>query len=461
MKEVKYTTAELDVDDIDCGSNSFMKNLNGIIRFVLFFSMAVALINNSAMLMNFTVIITLGYCFFASLENNFYILCGVSLFENVFKLDGNIAWFAILIIFVIKLFLRNNFYINVSALLACGVTLCLELMLDFSIESKGQLLVNLVLVVFVFVAFSKIELLKLDALSVVWTLLASFIAVIYYLLSMYGGINEFLNSFMLSTYAFRFGHSFGDTVGGAMAIPLYTTMIIACAITCYIKMPKLSLTQKVLLAISIFVSVLFGAMTVSRSFYLGVLIILVSLLFFKNSESKQGKYLIFALLFISLMFIAFSESEFVSKIFSNLQLRLDNGVETGSGGRTDIWISCIGYLLKNPLNMIFGMGATNYIDIGVAKGELFSAGAHNLLLDFFMSWGIAGACLTISFLIFIFKKQKNSNHVFSSQTLIPLMAYVFFAMTALRTCSLKTWMFLLIAYVFLNNSIFDNERKVL
>lgn len=422
-------------------SNNFMLFFNSIIIAALFFVMAQALIVDNDSLMTIAVILTIVYCLLSKAENIFYVLCGMTMFESVFKVSGDIVWFVPLLILVFKLLIKDGFRINSIAVTSLMIIFSLELILDFSNGSMGQLLVNLVTVIFVFVVFSKINILKINAFSIVFVLTMAFSAVVYYLLSMYGGMGGFISSFMSSVYAYRFGHSYGDTIGGAMAIPLYTTMLVSCGLSCYMRSIHLKISQKFLIIIAVIISIVFGAMTISRSFYLGLIVTLISILFFRSSENKKIKRFIVIFAVIALLFLLFSESDVIKKVLSNLQLRLDNGMEKGSGGRTDIWISCIEYLLEHPLRLLFGMGATNYISIGSATGELFAAGAHNLIIDFIMSWGIIGTSVLLIFLVNIYKQQKLNNNKFNYQSVIPLITYAFFAMTALRSCSLKTWMF--------------------
>ncbi len=437
----------------------FLSYLKPIMLAVLFFVMAQALVKDNGSLMTITVMITIGYCMIAKNENIFYILCGMAMFESVFKIGGNVMWFVPLLILAFKLLYRDKFRCNSDAVCSLLLIFCLELLLDFSNGSMGQLVVNLSAVIFVFIVFSKISILKLNAFSIVFSLLIGFLAVIYYLLSMYGGIGAFISSFMSAAYAYRFGHSYGDTVGGAMAIPLYTTMLISCGLTCYLKIDKLRFFQKVLILLAVVVSCIFGALTISRSFYTGLIVTIIAILLFKSSDKKHIKSKMLFFVILAIAFLYFTEADVINKIFSDLQLRLDRGMEIGSKGRMDIWMSSLGYLFEHPLNMLLGMGSTNYVQIGNETGELFSAGTHNLFIDFLMSWGVVGATVLIIFLIRIYRHLRNNSLNFNSQSLIPLITYIFFAMTALRSCSLKTWIFLLIVYVFMNEAIYKQEGE--
>ena len=138
------------------------KYLTAIIVIVLFFTMAQSLIDENEALMTICVVLTIGYCLFAKAEGIFYILCGMTMFENVFKINGDIAWFIPLIILAIKLLLSGRGRVMLNTLCSLVVIFIFELILDAPNGSFGQLLVNLVTITFVFIVFSNINVLKLD-----------------------------------------------------------------------------------------------------------------------------------------------------------------------------------------------------------------------------------------------------------------------------------------------------------
>lgn len=422
---------------------------NHVFWCVIYFVIAYSLTINNASIITIAVVCSAMYCIFAKVENIFALLCGLSMFEAVFKVQDDNAWFLLLLILSAKILFRRNMMMKAGYTISCIFIISLELILDFSNVSYGQLLVDLTCIIFVFCAFGNIENLKVNVYDILFSMSFSFFGVVYYVLTMDGGIGKFLKSFMSASYAYRFGHAYGDTVGGAMAIPLYAALIISCSITILLLKKNDSLYQNILIIFSSFVALIVGAMTVSRSFYLCLLITLLFFLFFKSNNNKMSKIGIILLIIVGCAFLFFSESQIVEKVFSSLQLRMDAGVEEGTGGRTDIWLSCVNYLLDHPLRLLFGCGASYYPQLGALLNEMFSAGSHSLILDLMMSWGICGTVIILMVCILPLKHALQRVHNLSKHSFMPLITYLTFAMTALRCCNMKTWMFLFVAFSFI------------
>ena len=415
----------------------------------IYFAIAYSLTINNASIITMAVACSAIYCVFAKIENIFALLCGLSMFEAVFKIQGDNAWFLLLLILSVKILYRKNMRMKAKYAISCFFIIGLEFILDFSNVSYGQLLVDLTCIIFVFCVFGNIESLKVNVYDILFSMSFSFFGVVYYVLTMDGGISKFLRSFMSASYAYRFGHAYGDTVGGAMAIPLYAALIISCGITVFLLKKNRSLYQNIFIVFSSFVALIVGAMTVSRSFYLCLLITLLFFLLFRSSNSKMSKIGIILLIVGVCAYLFFSESQIVEKVFSNLQLRMDAGVEEGTGGRTDIWLSCANYLLDHPLRLLFGCGVSYYPQLGVLRGEMFSAGSHSLILDLMMSLGVLGTAMIAMVCILPLKHALKSVHNLSKHSFMPLITYLTFAMTALRCCNMKTWMFLFVAFSFI------------
>ena len=80
-------------------------------------------------------------------------------------------------------------------------------------------------------------------------------------------------------------------------------------------------------------------------------------------------------------------------------------------GRDDIYISCFEFLKEHPLTLLFGLGARNYIEVGVIGDYAFQKMAHNLLLDGIMAWGILGVSAFIFITALFIKKGIRQNQV--------------------------------------------------
>lgn len=426
------------------------RHINKILWTVIYCLITQSLVTNNTIFLTVGVFLAIGYSIFATIGNVFSLLCGLSMFEAVFSIQGDNAWFIILLILVAKIIISNNMRINAMALCSCLLLCCMEFVLDSSGAGFGQIIVNVSCIIFVVMSFSNISKINARIYDIIFALTVAFLGVAYYVIIMEGGIGQYMSSFMSSAYAYRFGHNYGETVGGAMAIPLYASLIVSCIITYFLLGKKIRITHKVFGIISMSIALVVGAMTVSRSFYLCLIMTFLLFLLFRSKGRELSKL---GIIFVALIIIAivfFTQSDIVNKLLESLQLRMDAGVEEGTGGRTDIWESCIAYLLNNPIRLLFGSGATNYKLIGEAQNEIFSAGAHNLILDLIMSWGLLGTGLLMNVFISTVKNIKNSGTVFYKHSLIPLFTYIVFSLTALRCCSMKTWIFLLVAYVFIN-----------
>ena len=72
----------------------------------------------------------------------------------------------------------------------------------------------------------------------------------------------------------------------------------------------------------------------------------------------------------------------------------DSGVDITTG-RSEIFASCIKYLIEHPLAIIFGFGYDSYIEIGRLKKLAFQQSAHNIILDAVMGFGLLGCGLMV------------------------------------------------------------------
>ena len=407
----------------------------------------VSLYNKNSFLMSFAVILTLIYCLFADQESSFAIIVGLSIYEGSFRFFGNSAILFVLAVFVVKFVLSNRLTlkISVSSAIAFFSILLLEILGDFFTVEISQFLIILMYIVFFVCVMCNIEKMNFNVLHIFCSFFASFLLSVVYVFSTYGGVADFLDEFLSVSWAYRFALEEGVSTGGAMAMPLYALMIISIAIT-MLLVRKNTVTTKMLFVFALMVSVTIGFLTVSRSFLLGLVPILICALFVlaTKSPTKTIVILIIIALLLSILIIAFPE--LVNKIYENFFNRIDAD-ETG-GGRLLIWNTCFEYLFEHPLRLIVGCGAANYPSLGEGMGAFdMSAGAHNLLIDIFMSWGILGL---ISILVLVFYalaliKCKNKNVKFVHY--IPFMAYVAFSMTALGTTGFRTWIFLLLCII--------------
>lgn len=427
--------------------------LNYTIISIIFLLYSFSLAETSNRISSISVIITLFYFIVSDIKYNLPFLVGLSVYESVFKWGALSIWFILLLFYVVKLTIVNlNKNIDFRIFAVGFFLLVIELLGDLINVSIGQLFINLTIIITLTFFINYVNYIVCSRFDILFSLSVSFMSAMLYIVKSSGGFKEYINNFMnASSYALRFGHEYGETIGGAMAIPLYAALMIAFSVTLFLSGIKINIFEKIFSVFSLIVAVVFGSFTISRSFYLCIVVIV--LMFFL--AGAKAKYKIFILICVAafLMVLYHNYYDIVNKIFNDLSLRVNND-STMTGGRSEIWRSGLDYLSEHPIALLFGKGATRYQTMAAEKGYLFSAGMHNLVLDIVMSWGIVGLVLVVSLMTELFKKVSIKCGKLPLSRFIPLITYLTFSLTALRTVNMKTWTFLLATILF--TKISDN-----
>ena len=398
-----------------------------------------------------------------NLSESILFLLGISVFENSFKVFGKLGWFILVSIILLKWIVLHgfNYKTNKKTMYASIALIIVALMTDlFSYGFKGQSISTVTLVILFCILFDKEK--DKSNLSAFWMTLflgSGFVCAIIFILFQYGGMSGFIHSFESSSYAFRFGHAYGDYVGGAMAIPLYSLLIISFSLFSMIEEKDAGKGNLPLLICLDLFAIVFGSLTISRSFYVGVVIIVALFLIGQSKNNKtRGKKLIVLLIISIMSVIVFNlYADVINQLVGGLLYRVDSDITGGTGGRVQIWESCFSYLFTHPYGFITGFGSNGYPIIGQKQNMLFSAGSHNLYIDIFMSWGIIGV-ISILVIISQFKPEKGYLYVLRNKTLaaLPLLTLVVFCMTAMRTNSIKTVIYFFCCFVILNRGSDNN-----
>lgn len=403
----------------------------------------VSLLKDNAFWMTLTVGIALIYACFSDIEEIFYLIAGLSIYQFSFTINGNNAVFMLVGIFLVKMMIRNRFLLTKSTVcLWCAlIILIIQCANDVWIESKGEFLVVLVFICFFLYIISNIEVLHFDVLKFLLYYSMAVILCSIYVFNTYGGIVIYIKQFLRDPNAYRFGIEESLAVGGAMEIPLYCLMVLSVSVIALIYKKNLEWWKRLSIGAVCFYVLIIGALTVSRSFLLGVGVLIFFsfiVLLRKNVYLFLQTLLVF---FACLIVFYLIFPELFEKIIFNFFSRIE-GDYGGGTGRTWIWKECLTYLWEHPLNLFFGGGASRYLTFGSGKGFTISAGAHNLIIDVLMSWGIIGlGCfliLIITSLFYLYKKYG-----FCLGAYLPFLTYLAFSMTALRTTSLTTWAYLI------------------
>lgn len=426
----------------------------------------IGLIQNNDNFINFAVVCSCIYILISNVSNSLLFLLGLTIFENSFKIAGLLGWFFVVAVFVAKnVFVKSNFKQNglykslIATVLLCSVSFFTD---AISYGLEGQIITTIILIVFFGVIFNLNDSkLSLSSGKMCIYIGASFICAIIYLLNQYGGLADFIKLFMNSPYAYRFGHSYGEIVGGSMGIPIYALMVISFSLVAFLEERNQNIIQIIIMIVLDLVSIVFGALTISRSFYVGISIILVLFIFGRSKGPKILLKKIAIIALVCLLFFAVSKAygSVVNQVFNNLFTRISaDETSGGTGARVEIWNSCFKYLFDNPYGFIFGFGSNGYPQIGYANDLLFFAGAHNIFVDVLMSWGVIGFSLVLS-IIHRYHPKNGYFELLKNKTiyLVPLITLIVFSMTAMRTNSFKTFIYLYCCFYIINS--FDSERE--
>lgn len=425
------------------------------------------LISGSNVTIVIASVLAISYTCIADYSSCLLLLMSITIFENSFKLSGVLVWIFLLLVLIARLFITEKKLYASPAIAALFIVLIsLETIGDiYNVGINGQTLSGIVLVLFSFLLFSGQYNVRISSEEIVIFFGTSYAFAMVYLLTQYGGLGSFIRLFSsLSnglTDSYRFGIKYGGTVGGAMAIPIYSLLILAFSVNCLLQGKTKKTTKLVIIAFDI-VAFVFGALTVSRSFFLG-LIILVALYLISKTEGKGNatkKILAITVVAGIACFFVVRYQGVITQVIDNLFNRVTTDNTGGTGGRTEIWGECLTYLCNHPLHLLLGNGTNGYPIVGQLMNKEFSAGSHNLYIDIIMSWGVIGAICVLGIVLtttrpseIVYCIKKNTVCV------IPFIVLAFFAMTALRSNSMKTHVYFFMTLNFIRQSIYDKGEE--
>lgn len=375
-----------------------------------------------------------GYFLIKSPLHHFYFLIGFVPFEGVLQYNGVSVYFIFLFISIFKqlLYLKRfdlNFLLIISFFLYIIV---IQLFFDFKVTSIGDFLVLLSIICFFFVYIlsSKKE---VNIATIVRVFSFSYFVLISSVIIKFG----FSNAGNLNPQSiFRFGEN-AIEVGGAMEIPIYSGLLISLLVVKnFLKRKFILLSLDNLL---ILIALIVGLLTVSRSFLLILMAIIVATFIFMIARDLKVFLKALCSLLVVIAIVYLSSYEHINKIIIDYSYRFNH--DSGFGIRGEIWNSLFAYFNENPIHYLTGLGIRNYVHVGYQLNLLFSSMMHNLYLDGLASFGIIGVIgITIALLIFY---KKNKGKPLKVQ-LIPLIVFLSYAFTAASFNFLKTWIYLLL-----------------
>ena len=150
-------------------------------------------------------------------------------------------------------------------------------------------------------------------------------------------------------------------------------------------------------------------LTMSRTSIMGLVLIYVIKYYLDLKNKKIGKKQIFnfiiILLLITLVVVYLCISTGFVEVFVRLFIRKET-LETASG-RTTIWKNGLNIVLDR--NILTGVGRFKAIEINQREYDSTLNQFHNMYIEIFVSFGISGLIIFLTFLIAVLKSIKRSN----------------------------------------------------
>lgn len=325
------------------------------------------------------------------------------------SIDGKSVFFIFLGISVYKLLLRGKIKLNKGSILyieLASILVFIELINDFGKSSFGNYisLVFYLIYLLIFINCFQFDRYRNKA-AIIALFITTWITLLFAIWASGGNILVFMNEDQGNV---RFGEDVRG-LGGAMGIPLYCLAVICISIY-QISYTTARLSMKVIHLLSILFAVIIGLITVSRVFILGLLVIIcfLFLLRFKKGKSSIASPII--ILAVMLIIVIFN-LDFFNRTIAKYAMRFIANSEEDS--RMSIYRGVISFLKTNPIALIMGSGAYNYVKIGKERNFEFAMMAHNLYLDMIMSWGLIGSTILISQIRVIGKRNARVGKVFN------------------------------------------------
>ena len=181
----------------------------------------------------------------------------------------------------------------------------------------------------------------------------------------------------------------------------------------------------------------FGALTVSRSFFIVATLSLLTYFIF-YFRSAIGDMFVRLLLLLNCLLILFclywiSGASFIGDL--DIFVRFSgNNLSDLTGSRSDILQAYLQLFLDLPYNFVlFGAGINGYLTYYnhyFLQAGLFDevVGPHNTLLEIIISFGLIGFTLFATYIYFGFRAERNrvaSNHIFRLAWL-PILVFLLY-----------------------------------
>lgn len=355
------------------------------------------------------LVVTWGIVKFSN-EDILCILCFVLSFSPIFKLQiGGFTFFNIVLMIAVLLGLIKKRFILPYKLGALILVFGLyEFVMSFSIN-----VIECITVIVVFLLMALLynpqqyqyNLRKINTFTIWGIIITSFLALFDDVIPRIGYLTA-QTTIRLSAgeYYYRFS--------GLMENPNYYTIMlsIVLAILCILMIQG---KAKILDYIFFVVLSIFGFMSVSQSFIVTFIVMVVLLMIFYAKTNPKNLLGIIAILLIMgyVIYMSLDNSTIETILFRTENVDLySSDVSEITSGRTELWLYYLNYLSSNLGVLIFGRG--------IGASNLSLGASHSYYIDMLYYLGIIGTIIYLLLLIELFGTAKfRSNRVKAYQYL--------------------------------------------
>lgn len=407
----------------------------------IFILYALAGAKDLSVLVSITSVLAVIFMLFNNIEFDFYLFIGLVGFEYFTQIvDKNI-------IFIYFLIAAIKIVINQGKVPYLSIFSILLILLLQTINDLGNIpILNFVntsmVIIYFFLVISIFGKMNLKYSYCIYSFVISYICMILGTIFSYPSIQDFLMS-VSSEYIIRFGSTSREITGGAMSIPLYSSLIIGLLLSyLIIKVHSISKFKSLGIIFICIIALFFGLITISRVFLLCMGVILLCILLSILSYDRFKSIKIFSGVLFLILTLYITNKDWINNIILKFNIR--NQQEGGVGKRELIYQDSIEYLFNNPIRLIFGSGIKNYSNIGEKYDKYFSFTAHNLFLDILMGIGVIGLIVFVISIFWICKVLRmefkgNINII----NFIPLIIFIIYSLTATSLAEVKTYIYIL------------------
>ena len=325
-------------------------------------------------------------------------------FANIFKSNPAASSFFsyLTIIWALKLILHKR-YVEKRFVLAWILLLLFQILgsnMDFNLAIKQA---TVLLLVYGYFHCCKSDPKKLVLNLAIGVLISCVIANMTDVLPGLSAYLRVVHAYEISIDVYRFTGLYSD--------PNYLskTLILLCT-ALFVLMQKKEISSKSWILVALLIA--FGTQTISKSFYLMLIVMAV---LFSVIAVKNRNYGVLAviLLILAVAVVLYSSGKLTALNNVLERFSASNDVTTG---RAEIWKLYFDTMIANPLNLLFGFG------IGNAMQYM----AHNTYLDFIYYYGILGSLVYIVGLNYSFGKKIRYSSMMNWAPAISVMITMFF-----------------------------------